>query len=117
MHLYETGLPCRYYLPPPSVDTTLLVPSETRTQCPYKGEAQYFSIDLGKKKKEEEGDGQGGDDGDGGLYKDLVWYYQTTTLESSPVAGMVCFYNEKVDIELDGEEVERPETVFGGKKK
>ena len=30
----------------------------------------------------------------------------------SPIAGMVSFYNEKVDIVLDGRQLERPKTHF-----
>ena len=40
--LYETGLPVRFYLPKEHVRLELL-PSETVTQCAYKGTAQYYS--------------------------------------------------------------------------
>ncbi|KXL50539.1 hypothetical protein M433DRAFT_2260 [Acidomyces richmondensis BFW] len=99
MHLYETGLPCRYYLPLTSVDASVLRPSRTRTRCPYKGEAEYYSIEV-----------------DGKLHEDVVWYYKSPTLESSMITGLVCFYNEKVDIELDGVKLEQPDTHFGKSK-
>lgn len=96
-HLYETNLPCRFYIPSTSVvDWSLLKPSTTRTQCPYKGEAEYYSIVLP----------------DGKEHKDLVWYYQQPLLECVPVMNMLCFYNEKVDIELDGQRLERPKTFW-----
>lgn len=79
MHLYETGLPCRYYIPLTAVDASVLRPSETRTRCPYKGEAEYYSVEV-----------------DGNLHEDVVWYYRCPTMESSMVTGLVCFYNEKV---------------------
>ncbi|MFK8906005.1 DUF427 domain-containing protein [Streptomyces sp. YS-3] len=40
----EDGLPVRYYLPPEDVRTDLLSPSPTRTTCPYKGVAAYWSL-------------------------------------------------------------------------
>ncbi|EMC91103.1 hypothetical protein BAUCODRAFT_44707, partial [Baudoinia panamericana UAMH 10762] len=86
MHLYETGLPCRYYIPLTAVDPTVLRPSKTRTQCPYKGEAEYYSVEV-----------------DGELHEDIIWYYNRPTLECGLIVGLVCFYNEKVDIELDGQ--------------
>ena len=99
MHLYETGLPVRYYIPLTSVDASVLRSSETRTRCPYKGEAQYWSVEI-----------------DGKLYEDLFWYYVNPTLESSMVRGLLCPYNERVDIEVDGVKVERPKTPFGKPK-
>jgi len=96
-HLYETLLPCRYYLLSTSiVDWSLLRPSETRSQCPYKGEAEYYDVVLPNGKE----------------YKDIVWYYKRPLLECTPVTGCFCFYNEKVDIELDGVALERPKTKF-----
>ncbi|GME64436.1 hypothetical protein GTA08_BOTSDO12984 [Neofusicoccum parvum] len=94
-HLFETGLPTRYYLPPTAVDPAVLRKSETRTRCPYKGEAEYYDVVVGEE-----------------VFKDVVWYYTTPTHESAAVAGLLCFYNEKVDIELDGEMLERPKTHF-----
>jgi len=93
--LFETGLPTRYYLPLTDVRMDLLRPSETLTQCPYKGEANYFSVEVG-----------------GELHDDIVWYYKYPVEESSRIAGMVSFYNEKVDIYVDGEIEDRPKTMF-----
>ncbi|KAL9623548.1 MAG: hypothetical protein Q9160_002229 [Pyrenula sp. 1 TL-2023] len=96
-HLYETSLPCRYYIPSTSIsDWSLLQSSATRTQCPYKGEAEYYSIVLPNGEK----------------HNDLVWYYDRPLLECTPVTGMLCFYNEKMDIELDGRVLERPKTFW-----
>nr|POE63430.1 hypothetical protein CFP56_04333 [Quercus suber] len=96
MHLHETGLPVRFYLPPTSVRPDVLRPSATRTRCPYKGEARYYSVEVG-----------------GERHEDLVWYYEAPVLEVGGIIGLLCFYNEKVDIELDGEKLERPDTHFG----
>jgi uncharacterized protein (DUF427 family) len=99
MHLYETGLPARFYLPMTSVDPTVLRPSTTKTKCPYKGEAEYFSVEI-----------------NGELHEDIFWYYFRPTLESNKIEGLLCPYNERVDIELDGKKLERPKTPFGKPK-
>ncbi|KAF1849541.1 DUF427-domain-containing protein [Cucurbitaria berberidis CBS 394.84] len=82
--LLETTLRTRYYLPPTSVNWQHLTPSDTETLCPYKGRANYYHVKL-----------------DGKEYRDLVWYYRYPTTESAPIAGYVCFYNEKVDVWVD----------------
>ncbi|KAF1995542.1 DUF427-domain-containing protein, partial [Amniculicola lignicola CBS 123094] len=88
--LYETLLRPRYYLPATSVNWELLSQSGTETKCPYKGKANYYNVTV--KGKE---------------YRDLVWYYIYPTVESGPIAGHLCFYNEHVDIWVDGEKEER----------
>ena len=99
IHLHETSLPCRYYLPITAVDQSLLRHSGTTTKCPYKGEAEYYSVEVGGK-----------------VYEDVVWYYNRPLLECAKVEGLVCFYNEKVDIELDGEKLEKPISPFANRK-
>lgn len=89
--LFESNLPARWYLPREDVLATL-EPSETITLCPYKGAAAYYSIRQA----------------DGELGKDLVWYYVEPLDEAAKVKGLVCFLNERVDIELDGELDSRP---------
>jgi len=88
--LFETGLPPRWYMPREDV-AAVLEPSDTVTRCPYKGEAGYYSVDG---------------------VKDLVWYYEQPFAEVGRIAGLVCFFNEKVDLQLDGELVQRPETPW-----
>lgn len=83
--LFETGLPPRYYLPLPDVRTELLVPSDTETSCPYKGTAGYWSVAVG-----------------GTVHEDLVWIYRTPLPESQKIAGLACFYNERVELTVDG---------------
>lgn len=83
--LLETTLRTRYYLPPTSVHWEHLSPSETTTLCPYKGQASYHHVKV-----------------NGREYKDLVWYYRYPTMESAQIAGYLCFYNEKVDVWVDG---------------
>jgi uncharacterized protein (DUF427 family) len=93
--LFETGLPPRYYLPLSDIRMDLLRPSDSHTSCPYKGTASYWSVDTGH-----------------GLHSDIVWIYRTPLPESQKIAGLACFYNEKVDLYLDGELQERPRTHF-----
>ncbi len=103
--LYETGLPARYYLPQADVRTELLTPTDTSSACPYKGVARYWSVTI-----------PGGENPDGTstdtVHSDIVWGYDSPLPESEAVQGLMCFYNEKVDLEVDGEPVERPKTKF-----
>jgi len=94
--LFETNLPTRYYLPKTDVRMDLLTPTDTMTACPYKGNAEYWSVEA-----------------DGERFEDIVWGYRFPLAESISVAGYVCFYNEKVDTYIDGELEERPKTKFG----
>ena len=94
--VFETGLPTRYYLNRTEVDFTHLVPSETVTSCPYKGRTSgYWAVRVGEE-----------------LHADLAWCYDFPTRGLEPIAGLIAFYNEKVDILLDGELLERPSTHF-----
>jgi uncharacterized protein (DUF427 family) len=93
--LYETGLPARYYLPKTHVRMDLLVPTETVSHCPYKGQAEYWSVRAGD-----------------AVHEDLAWSYRTPLPESHKVAGLITFYNEKVDLYVDGVRQERPATKF-----
>jgi uncharacterized protein (DUF427 family) len=93
--LYETGLPPRYYVPKTDVRMDLLTPTDLSTACPYKGWANYWNLTIGDQ-----------------THDNIVWGYRTPLPESEPIAGLVCFYNEKVDVEVDGELLERPKTPF-----
>jgi uncharacterized protein (DUF427 family) len=93
--LFETGLPPRYYLPLSDVQMRLLRPSDLQTHCPYKGTANYWSVEI-----------------DGTTYENLVWIYRTPLPESQKIAGYACFYNEKVDLYVDGVLQSRPRTKF-----
>ncbi|TNY38043.1 DUF427 domain-containing protein [Thermomonospora catenispora] len=94
--LFETGLPVRYYLPKPHVRMDLLEPSDTTTACPYKGRAEYWSVRIGET-----------------LHKDLAWSYPQPLPESQKIAGLIAFYDEKVDVHVDGVRQERPASPFG----
>lgn len=93
--LFETGLPTRYYFPKTDVEMSLFTPTDSATRCPYKGTARYWSSTV-----------------NGETYEDIMWGYDTPLPESQRIAGLVAFYNEKVDIYLDEELQERPKTKF-----
>jgi uncharacterized protein (DUF427 family) len=65
MKLDETGLPARYYLPPDDVQMDLLRPTTFHTNCPFKGEASYWSLDI-----------------DGEIHDGIVWSYETPTAQA-----------------------------------
>jgi uncharacterized protein (DUF427 family) len=94
--VFETGLPTRYYLNRTQIDFEHLIPSATVTECPYKGTTSgYWSIQIGEQ-----------------VHRDLAWAYDFPTRQLLPIAGLVAFYNEQVDITLDGRRLERPKTHF-----
>ena len=93
--LFETTLPTRWYLPADDVRWDLLEPSDTVTVCPYKGTARYWSVRA-----------------DGELHRDVVWSYPDPIPECPRIAGLIGFYNEKVDLTVDGVPEERPVTPW-----
>jgi uncharacterized protein (DUF427 family) len=94
--VFETGLPTRYYLNRTELDFAHLVPTGTVTECPYKGlTSAYWSVRVGET-----------------VHPDLAWCYDFPTRALSPIAGLIAFYNEKVDILLDGQLLTRPTTHF-----
>ncbi|KAF9243423.1 hypothetical protein BU15DRAFT_72100 [Melanogaster broomeanus] len=88
--LHETGLRRRTYIPLMDVRVDLLTPSDTTSLCPYKGWANYYNVRLP----------------DGEVHQDIVWYYRTPYPECIKVIGLVAFYDEKVDVWIDGEKQE-----------
>jgi uncharacterized protein (DUF427 family) len=94
--VFETALPTRFYLNRTDVRLDLLEPSPTQTACPYKGTtSEYWSAVIHDVR-----------------YDDIAWAYDFPTRELLPIAGLIAFYNEKVDITLDGEPLTRPHTHF-----
>ena len=93
--LFETMLPTRYYLNQDDVRMDLLTPTEFTSLCPYKGKANYWSADVG-------------DD----VHENIAWTYRNPIPESPRIRNLVCFFNEKVDLTVDGELQERPITPW-----
>jgi uncharacterized protein (DUF427 family) len=94
--LYETALPVRYYLPRADVRCELLEASATVTQCAYKGTARHWSARIGDV-----------------LVDDVAWTYdEEVRREGEPVRWLIAFYNERVDLDVDGQRDERPRTAW-----
>lgn len=94
--VFETGLPTRYYLPRTHVNFEHLVASDTVTACPYKGVTTgYWSVAVADT-----------------THPDLAWSYDFPTAALLSIAGMVAFYNERVDHVIDGNLLTRPTTHF-----
>jgi uncharacterized protein (DUF427 family) len=93
--LFETYLPTRYYLSPEDVRMDLLHPTETTTACAYKGLASYWSATI-----------------NGTVVEDVAWSFARPHNYATAVRDMLSFFNERVDIALDGERVERPRTPW-----
>ena len=93
--LFENGLPPRWYLPPEDVRTDLLVPSDKRTTCAYKGHASYWHARVGDR-----------------VVEDVVWSYPEPAHDAEQVRDRLCFFDERVDVEVDGQRAERPRTPW-----
>ena len=94
--LYETALPVRYYLPRADVHLDRLEPSGTVTECAYKGSARHWSATI-----------------NGTSHDDIAWSYDDEVRrEGEPVRGRICFYNERVDLDIGGLRQERPRTAW-----
>jgi uncharacterized protein (DUF427 family) len=84
--VFETGLPTRFYLPREDVVAELL-PSERRTACAYKGHAWYYSVEGSE---------------------DLIWSYPEPLKEVREIAGLLAFFDDVLDVYVDGKLRERP---------
>ena len=94
MMLFETMLPTRYYLPREDIKAAL-IPSHTRTYCAYKGQASYWSVAPG-----------------GGQLDDIAWTYRDPRHDATQVRGLIAFFDERIDVTLDGVRLERPITPW-----
>jgi uncharacterized protein (DUF427 family) len=93
--LFETNLPVRYYIPRADVNEALLEPIDTSSQCPYKGIASYFSARVGSR-----------------VADDIAWTYPFPIPECPKIEGLVAFFDEHVDVWVDGEQQTRPDTPW-----
>lgn len=88
--LYETLLPVRYYVAPSDVRLDLMEESPKRTVCPYKGQASHWSYP---------GSGQG---------RNIAWSYDRRFRDAAQIHGLISFFNERVDLKVDGVLQARP---------
>ena len=93
--LFETHLPTRYYLPRDDVRMDLLEPTDTTTVCAYKGQAVYWSATVGDV-----------------TIADVAWSFEQPHNYATAVGDLICFFNERVDITVDGTPVPRPHTPW-----
>jgi uncharacterized protein (DUF427 family) len=93
--LFETRLPIRYYIPADDVDFSLLQETDLVTTCPYKGNARYWSVRAGENER-----------------TNIVWSYPSPITAAGPIKDHLAFYNEVVDIVVDGVPLARPESEF-----
>jgi len=93
--LQETGLPPRYYFPRAHVRDEVLRDTPKQTECPWKGEASYWSVEV-----------------DSGTHDNVVWTYTAPIESAAAIEGRLAFFNERVDHIIDGERQERPETPW-----
>lgn len=82
--LYETSLPPRFYLPQDHVRMDLLGRSATETRCPYKGTAMHWTANVG-----------------GRTIEDIGWTYEDPYAECRRIAGRICFYDQRANVEVD----------------
>ena len=83
--VFETGLPPRYYLPKTAIDWSNLSASELVTACPYKGvTSRYWHVQVA-----------------GTTLTDAAWSYHFPTGQVLPIAGLVAFDDEQVDVVED----------------
>ena len=94
--LFETGLPTRYYIPKSDVRLDLLRPSTLTTACPYKGTANYFSVAVPGTE----------------VAENIAWVYRTPIPQVPTIENHLCFFNERVDIIVDGQLEVRPITAW-----
>jgi uncharacterized protein (DUF427 family) len=89
--LFETRLPTRWYIPREDVSAELVRNDGHRTTCAYKGHATHWDV-PGEQA--------------------IAWSYELPLNDAVPVRSMIAFYNERVDIEVDGEKAPRPQTQW-----
>ncbi|MGH3636354.1 MAG: DUF427 domain-containing protein, partial [Mycobacterium sp.] len=89
--LFETLLPVRWYLPRTDV-VVELEPTDTVSYCAYKGRASYYSVPDGP--------------------ADVAWTYHRPLRDAEPVRDRVAFFDERVDVTVDGRRRERPVTPW-----
>jgi uncharacterized protein (DUF427 family) len=94
LRLDETGYPPRYYIPREDVRTELLRPTASTTTCPFKGQASYWSAQVGDE-----------------VCEDLVWSYETPIPGAEQIAGFMSFYPNRVELTISDDRQPDPSTA------
>ena len=68
------------YIPRADTEMSLLAPTDHRTHCPYKGDANYFTISV-----------------DGRSAENAVWSYEQPYPAMAEIKGHLAFYPDRVD--------------------
>ena len=84
--LRESGLPPVFYFPPDDVRADLLSATDLHTRCPFKGEASYWSADIGDV-----------------AHDGIAWEYELPIAAVAELVGYVSFYPNRVDVTVNGE--------------
>lgn len=81
--LKEASYPAVQYVPRGDAKMDLLARTERVTHCPYKGDANYFSIKA-----------------NGKTLDNAIWSYESPFPAMAEIAGYLAFYPDKVKIEV-----------------
>ncbi|WP_083017582.1 DUF427 domain-containing protein [Mycobacteroides saopaulense] len=81
LRLQEASYPPVFYVPPAAVNWEALHRSDTRTYCPYKGEASYYSVCTPE-----------------GTVEDAVWTYEDPYPAVAQIIGHLAFYPDRVHV-------------------
>lgn len=83
LRLAEASYPAVLYIPREDADMAALSRTTRTSHCPYKGDANYYSIGTGE-----------------GAALNAVWTYETPYPAMAAIAGHLAFYPDKVTIDL-----------------
>jgi uncharacterized protein (DUF427 family) len=87
----EANYPEVQYIPFEDLVDQMLVRTDTSTYCPYKGDANYYSVKTEA----------------GAVVQDVIWTYERPHAAAGAIARYVAFYPDKATVTVDG-------TVFDG---
>jgi uncharacterized protein (DUF427 family) len=92
--IFESAMVPRWYFPREDVRVELL-DGDAHSVCAYKGHATYWSVRLPS-----------------GLKENLAWSYLEPRHDAEAVGGRIAFFDEHVDLEVDGQAQPRPRTAW-----
>ncbi|MGW0002510.1 DUF427 domain-containing protein [Nocardia grenadensis] len=71
-----------HYFPPGSIRKEFFEPTDTHTFCPWKGRADYYTVDVGNAEP----------------LPDAAWYYPEPKAKAAEIENYVAFYKNQVEI-------------------